>query len=172
VKTIEEWKKELEEVEKDNDYAYEVAHKAIQTIISQDEEIKRLSLLIEAYKLMEEGLADKILILKKQMEERTMKNMFEDECSEEESETAQSNDNNTSTMNIYAKKGDKVIYCFPTSGYDYDKEQAKEKLVLNQVYTIERTKVHGWSTDVYLQEVQGSFNSVMFADFKESEEQG
>ena len=68
-------------------------------------------------------------------------------------------------MNIHAKKGDKVIYKHPNSGYKHHQETARKHLVLNQVYTVERTEVGDWHTDVYLQEVPGiAFNSAHFED--------
>lgn len=70
-------------------------------------------------------------------------------------------------MNIYARRGDKVIFRHPTSGYQYDQERAKQYLKLNKVYTVGSTYVVGWHTDVYLQEIQGvAFNSVHFEDNK------
>lgn len=71
------------------------------------------------------------------------------------------------TMNIYAKKGDKVIFCNPENGRLYNQEDCFKYLKLDQVYTVDHTDVFGSSTDVYLQEVPGvSFNSVMFDDVK------
>jgi len=71
-------------------------------------------------------------------------------------------------MNIYAKEGDKVICSTFDAGYDADKIKAEAHLVLNQVYTINCTVVHDWSTDVYLQEIPDvKFNSVFFEDVKE-----
>ncbi len=68
-------------------------------------------------------------------------------------------------MNIYAKEGDKVICSTLNAGYDSDKRKAEAHLVLNQVYTIARTVVHDWSTDVYLKEIPDvRFNSVFFKD--------
>lgn len=68
-------------------------------------------------------------------------------------------------MNIYANKGDKVIYANPENGMTNDQERCKKHLVENQVYTIERTEVDHSHTDVYLQEFPDiRFNSVMFED--------
>ena len=66
-------------------------------------------------------------------------------------------------MNIYAKRGTKVVFAYPTAGYDPDQEQAKTYLEVGKTYTVERTEVHSWITYVYLMEVPGQrFNSVMF----------
>lgn len=76
-------------------------------------------------------------------------------------------------MNIYAKSGDKVIFSFPGSGYEYHQETAKEHLVLNETYTVDYTEVHSWFTEVYLKEVPGvAFNSVLFASDEKNIEKG
>ena len=68
-------------------------------------------------------------------------------------------------MNIYAKSGDKVIFKHPNAGRESDQETARKNLVPNQTYTVDRTKVHDWHTDVFLREVPGvRFNSVHFED--------
>lgn len=67
-------------------------------------------------------------------------------------------------MNIYAKKGDKVIY-LSENGYDSDKEYADTILKKGETYTVGKTVVHSWMTDVYLEEFPDHiFNSVMFDD--------
>lgn len=71
-------------------------------------------------------------------------------------------------MNIYAKRGHKVIFLFPTNGYSYDQEQCKKFLHVGNTYTIENTKVDHFRTTIELQEVEGQkFNSVMFTDYYE-----
>lgn len=68
-------------------------------------------------------------------------------------------------MNIYARKGDKIVFKHPGSGYDYDQETARKYLTVGSVYIVERTVTHSWSTEVFLQEVPNiSFNSVLFED--------
>ncbi|MEK3873685.1 MULTISPECIES: hypothetical protein [unclassified Paenibacillus] len=71
------------------------------------------------------------------------------------------------TMNIYAQKGDKVRF-LNKNGHDWEPEKARESgLVEGVVYTVEKTEVGGFHTDVYLQEFPGKpFNSVLFEDFK------
>lgn len=78
---------------------------------------------------------------------------------------AQDNIPDFTDMNIYANKGDKVIFT-GKNGTDHDKEYATKKgLKVGATYTIESTDVGGWHTTVYLQEVpNASFNSVMFMD--------
>lgn len=72
-------------------------------------------------------------------------------------------------MNIYAESGDKVVY----TGASEDQisyvgaTDPRSLLVEGQVYTIDHTDVHSYFTYVYLEEVDGEFNSCMFKDFKE-----
>ena len=69
-------------------------------------------------------------------------------------------------MNILnRKKGEKIIYKYPNKGYTYERKLAEKRLVLNQIYTIERITIKDWHTDVYLQEFPSiKFNSVLFED--------
>lgn len=69
------------------------------------------------------------------------------------------------TMNIYAPRGAKVVF-LNQNGYDHDLEHARScGLVEGHTYTVDRTVVHSWITDVYLQEFPDiPFNSVMFRD--------
>lgn len=74
---------------------------------------------------------------------------------------------NFSTMNINAKKGSKVIFKNPNSGYEYDIEKAKKYLELNKVYTVEKTIIGGSYTSVVLQEFPNeAFNSIQFVDWE------
>lgn len=67
-------------------------------------------------------------------------------------------------MNIYAQKGDKVVY-LGENGYDYQREAIeKAGIKAGDTLTVERTEVYDYSTDVYLKEVGGWHNSVMFED--------
>ncbi|MFU1797634.1 hypothetical protein ACM1RC_27470 [Paenibacillus azoreducens] len=72
------------------------------------------------------------------------------------------------TMNIYAKNGDKVRF-LNRNGHDREPAEACDiGLVQDGVYTVERTEVGGWLTDVFLKEFPGrAFNSVMFEDYKD-----
>jgi hypothetical protein len=68
-------------------------------------------------------------------------------------------------MDIYAKEGTKVIFANPTWGYQFDQKMAAKHLKEGAVYTVERTDVDSWHTDVYLKEVPGiAFNSVHFVE--------
>ena len=51
------------------------------------------------------------------------------------------------------------------NGTDHDKKKADKHLKVGETYTVLKTIIHGWSTDVYLEEVEGvCFNSVHFAN--------
>ena len=66
-------------------------------------------------------------------------------------------------MNIYTKKGKKVIYCNPDNGYLHNQKDCQKHLIFNQVYTVDHTEVGSCHTDVYLKEIPDvPFNSVMF----------
>ena len=65
-------------------------------------------------------------------------------------------------MDIYAKKGTKVIYT-GKGGYDHHKEHANRYLKIGKVYTVNYTDVSAWHTDVYLKEFPNEgFNSAHF----------
>lgn len=71
-------------------------------------------------------------------------------------------------MNIHAKKGEKVIFKYPTAGHKHDHELVKKYLSLNEIYTVERTIVSEYHTDVYLEEFPNvAFNSVNFESEQE-----
>jgi len=68
-------------------------------------------------------------------------------------------------MNIRAKKGTKVIFSNPDSGYPDQVALAAEHLTIGATYTVERTEVFDWHTNVYLQEVPDvGFNSCLFEE--------
>ena len=68
-------------------------------------------------------------------------------------------------MNIYAIKGHKVKCDTVDAAYVNERELNKQHLVPGQEYTIEKTRVGSWFTQVFLQEIPGvSFNSVIFSD--------
>jgi len=67
-------------------------------------------------------------------------------------------------MNIYAEEGHKVIFDHPNAGTDHDQKVCREKLKVGEIYTVVQTEVGGWHTDVWLKDIKGSFNSVMFSD--------
>lgn len=68
-------------------------------------------------------------------------------------------------MEIFALKGHKVKVTEHTknAGYDHDKAKVLEHLELEKEYTVSKTIVHKWSTNVYLVGFPGiSFNSCNF----------
>lgn len=72
-------------------------------------------------------------------------------------------------MNVYAKKGTKVIPLFENGniagGYVDDKKHAMKFLKEGGVYTVDYTQVGSWHTDVFLEEFPDKlFNSVHFAE--------
>jgi hypothetical protein len=74
-------------------------------------------------------------------------------------------------MNIFALKGHKVTFVHPNGGWPYDQQLAKTHLVLGNNYTIEKTIVDSYSTDVLLEEVPNiRFNAVIFDD-KDSQDE-
>lgn len=74
-------------------------------------------------------------------------------------------------MNIYALAGHKVKCSVAENGSEHDKQMRAQYLENGKEYTIARTYVEGWSTDVYLKEFEGiRFNSVLFVDVTEQSE--
>lgn len=68
------------------------------------------------------------------------------------------------SMDIYSGPETRVRFT-GYGGYEYHKEHARKFLTVDGIYTVERTDVGGWHTDVYLKEFPGEgFNSVMFAE--------
>ena len=47
-------------------------------------------------------------------------------------------------------------------GYEFERESAKEKLVIGHSYTVEKIEVGSWNTEIYLTNISGSFNSCLF----------
>ena len=71
-------------------------------------------------------------------------------------------------MNIWALKGHRVKCGTLTAGYPSHQEVAQRHLELGKEYTVDRTEVDSWHTDVLLQEFPGvRFNSVFFEDAAE-----
>lgn len=72
-------------------------------------------------------------------------------------------------MNINAQEGDKVIITEDSieNGYEFDKHRTKNHLKIGDIYTIDYSIIHKWSTEVFIKEVPNvSFNSVNFEDHK------
>lgn len=65
-------------------------------------------------------------------------------------------------MDIRSPQGTKVVFT-ACGGMDGDIEHAKKKLVVGEIYTIRKTVVHDWITDVYLEGFPCAvFNSCLF----------
>lgn len=47
-------------------------------------------------------------------------------------------------------------------GFDFDKEQALKVLKIDDWYTVISVKVSDWTTDLYLDGINGGFNSCLF----------
>jgi len=80
-------------------------------------------------------------------------------------------------MNIYALEGFNVTVAQDPGngsvrgGDESDKELVGKYLEVGREYTVERTEVHGWHTEVFLREVPGvAFNSTNFEDVHEQDE--
>ena len=70
-------------------------------------------------------------------------------------------------MNIEAISGTKVLYT-GKGGYNSDKEYANKFLNVGQIYVVNTTIIHSYSTDVILEEFpEELFNSVHFDDLAE-----
>lgn len=70
-------------------------------------------------------------------------------------------------MDIHSPQGTKVVFT-ANGGMDGEIKYAKEQLVLGEIYTVRRTEVHSWSTDVYLEEFPDNcFNSCLFDEYVE-----
>lgn len=66
-------------------------------------------------------------------------------------------------MNIYAQKGTKVRF-LNFNGQEWEREKAATVFDIETEYTVERTDVGNWSSDVYFEEVAGPWNTVMFLE--------
>lgn len=66
---------------------------------------------------------------------------------------------------IYSAPGTKIIF-LGENGYEHELEDAKSKLTVGVVYTLKYSDVDSCTTDFYLEEIDGCFNSVMFGKIK------
>lgn len=77
------------------------------------------------------------------------------------------------SMDINSKQGAKVKGIFDAdgnlmNGYDSQKEVASLYIQQDKIYTVYRTEIHSWYTNVYLIEFPDiSFNSVHFEEYIE-----
>lgn len=70
-------------------------------------------------------------------------------------------------MNIYANPGDLVVFAYPDAGYEHHQKTARIYLKPGQIYTVGRTEVGDWHTDIRLVEFKDIFfNSCHFEDYK------
>lgn len=66
-------------------------------------------------------------------------------------------------MEIFTPENKKVELATLNAGHDWQKEEVKKHLEFGKHYTVEKTIVHGFSSEVYLKEIPGvSFNTVFF----------
>lgn len=66
-------------------------------------------------------------------------------------------------MNIYALENHKIRCCTLNAGYDYHKELAEKYLEVGKEYTVLRTHIDSYHTDVVVKEIPDvKFNSVFF----------
>lgn len=69
-------------------------------------------------------------------------------------------------MNVHAKSGDKVVY-LDEGGHEFQRVSARKILKKYHVYTVDRTDVSDFHTDLFLKEFPDElFNSVMFDDYE------
>jgi hypothetical protein len=67
-------------------------------------------------------------------------------------------------MDIYSPEGTKVVFKFPNAGESHHQDKAAKFLKQGETYTVYKTTVGNWYTDVYLKEFPGeAFNAIMFA---------
>lgn len=65
-------------------------------------------------------------------------------------------------MDIYSQPGTKVRFT-GYGGYESDQRRARELLEVDGIYTVDSINVGGWKSSVRFAEVEGWFNTVMFA---------
>ncbi len=70
------------------------------------------------------------------------------------------------TMDIRTPVGARVIF-LGNGGYPAQREFARSVLTVGAEYTIQDDKIGNWETSVWLDGIQHSFNSVMFANVPE-----
>ena len=76
------------------------------------------------------------------------------------------NDVKIGYMDIYSPPGTKVIFAHPDSGTTYDQEKSQKHLTEEIVYTVKKTEVQSFKSDVILEEIPGiKFNTVMFSEY-------
>lgn len=64
---------------------------------------------------------------------------------------------------LQAPMGTKIVFCEADAGYQSDMDKLAKYLTLGNEYTLFDREIHGSSTDIWIEEVEGvSFNSVSF----------
>ncbi len=66
-------------------------------------------------------------------------------------------------MDIYAVTGTKIVF-IGKNGTSFDQEQARLVLEVGKTYTLAYSEIGSWKTEIYLEEISGGFNSVMFLE--------
>jgi hypothetical protein len=61
-------------------------------------------------------------------------------------------------------KGMKLVFSCPGCGYITDQENADKMLDVGVVYTVRSFEISSWYTYIRLEEVPGTYNSVMFEE--------
>lgn len=69
-------------------------------------------------------------------------------------------------MNIYAEQGHKVVFN-GREGTNWDLDKANRVFSVGQVLEVEHIYVGSWETEVKFKGYDGTFNSVMFDDYRE-----
>lgn len=68
-------------------------------------------------------------------------------------------------MDINTLSGSKIVFQFPTNGYPHHQKAAKDAgLEVGSEYTLKSADIHECYTYIELVEIEGKFNSVLFAN--------
>jgi hypothetical protein len=70
------------------------------------------------------------------------------------------------SMDIYTEPGKKVMF-LGQNGMDWELLKAMNSLVVGETYTVSYIDVGNWSSEVSFQEVEGTYNVVMFANIED-----
>ena len=69
-------------------------------------------------------------------------------------------------MNINAKQGDKVVFTCK-GGFDGDQFNAKQHLIIGNIYEVEHVSVGGFHSSVKIVGIEKLFNTALFDDYVE-----
>lgn len=68
-------------------------------------------------------------------------------------------------MDIYSTPGSKIKFDPKDNGWPYQNEEARKRLEVGSIYTVDRIEVGSWMSYVYIEEYPGyGFNTVLFED--------